>query len=532
MPYYQSLREYMETLEAKDKLLRIPAAVRQETEVCPLYWLQLRGLPEDKLKCFLYEVVIDAKGEKKHRVSLGHYDASREIMALGLMCSSAEINEKWCYAYTHPVEPQIISEGPVQEVIISGSELDKVGLGILPSPVENPGYSGDIRTTNQFITKDPDTGIRNVGTYSGHISGPRSMRWGLSPSHHGNIHIQKARARGSKLEVAIAVGNTPNVVLAATAPLPYGMDELTVAGGLAGEPVKLVKCKTIDLEVPANAEIVIEGEISNDYMEPKAAFGDYPGYICEVENAYAPVIEVKCITHRHNPIFTATTVGFPIPGGSVLGSVSNEVMLYQHLKYQCYIPGIQDVVAKIGSDVLIIQVKKDAPWQPWQVLNAVAGYTPYMGKVTMVVDEDIDPRDDHLLFWALAYRMQPHRDVRVVTHRVPKLDPSIIPPGAKMAERSFPPPSGASAMLIDATRKWAYTPVGLPKKEFMDRALKLWQEGGFPELKLRKPWYGYPLGLWTERDEENARLTVQGEHFKLGEEFKKRRKRIISSSND
>lgn len=532
MGYYNSLREHLDALERKNKLLKIAGPVNLETEVCPLYWLQLRGLPEEKLKCLLYENVRNARGDKCHRVSLGHYDASREIMALGLMCSQEDIKEKWCQAYNHPIAPEIVSEGPVQEVQISGKELDKLGLGILPAPVENPGYSGDVRTTNQFISKDPETGIRNVGTYSGHISGPKSMRWGLSPSHHGGVHLKKARARGLKLEVAIVVGNTPNVALAATAPLPYGMDELALAGGLAGEPVKLVKCKTIDLEVPANAEIVIEGEVSNEYMEPKAAFGDYPGYICEVENAYAPVIDVKCITHRRDPIFTATTVGFPIPNGSVLGSVSNEAMLYQHLKYQCYIPGILDVVMKMASDILVVQIKKDSPWQPWQVLNAISGYTPYMGKVTIVVDEDINPRDDHLLNWALAYRMQPHRDVRIITHRVPKLDPSASPPGAVMAERSFPSPTGASAMLIDATRKWPYTPVGLPKKEFMEKALKMWQEAGFEELKLKKPWHGYPLGRWTSRDEENARLTLQGEHFKLGEEFKKRRKKIEGPSMD
>lgn len=526
MSYYKDLREYLLVLEEKRKLVRIEADVIRETEVTPLYWLQLRGLPEEDLRCFLFEKVRDIKGNRCSRISLGHYDASREIAAIGLQCAPDEIYEKWCQACSRPVPPFIIAEGPVQENVLTGKDLEKAGLGLLPAPVENPGWSGDTRTTNQFITKDPETGIRNVGTYSGHISGTKNIRWGLAPSNHAHTHLQKARQRGQKLQVAIVVGNTPNIALTGAAPLPYGTDELSIAGGLAGEPVKLVRCKTVDLEVPANAEIVIEGEVSNEYMEPKGSFGDYPGYMYEVENAYGHVIDVTCIMHRNDPIFTATTVGFPSPGTSVLGSLTNEAMLYKYLKYDCYIPGIMDVASHINSGYIVVQIKKNSPWEPWQVLNALVGYNPYLCKIAIVVDEDIDPRDYHAVNWALCYSMQPHRDVRIVDHRVPRLDPSAYPPGASMQERTFPGQTGSSAMLIDATRKWPYAPVGLPKKEYMERALKLWQEGGFPRLRLKKPWYGYPLGRWTEQDEKNAELTLKGEHFKLGEEYQRRRKRI------
>lgn len=526
MAYYKDLREYLKTLENKGKLFRIEGEVIRETEVAPLYWLQLRGISEENLKCFLFEKVRDVKGNKCYRISLGHYDASREIAALGLMCSSHEINEKWCQACAKPIPPVIVPEGAVQEIVMKGEELEKVGLGILPAPVENPGWSGDTRTTNQFITKDPETGKRNVGTYSGHISGPKSIRWGLAPSNHAYTHLQKARERGQKLQVAIVVGNTPNIALVASAPFPYGTDELTIAGGLAGQPVELVKCKTVDLEVPANAEIVIEGEVSNEFVEPKASFGDYPGYMYEVENAYGPVIDITCITHRRDPIFTATTVGFPSQGSSVLGGLASESMLYQHLKYNCYIPGVLDVASHISSGYIVVQIKKDNPWQPWQVLNALMGYNPYLCKLAIVVDEDIDPRDYHAVNWALCYSMQPSRDVRIIDHRVPRLDPSAYPPGASMQERTFPGATGSSAILIDATRKWPYAPVGLPRKDYMERALKLWQEGGFPRLNLKKPWYGYSLGRWTEQDERNSELTLKGEHFRLGEEFKKRRKKI------
>ncbi|MDO8637920.1 MAG: UbiD family decarboxylase, partial [Dehalococcoidia bacterium] len=400
---------------------------------------------------------------------------------------------------------------PVQEVIIEGEQLKNIGLGFLPSPVENPGWSGDIRTTNQFVTKDPETGIRNIGTYSGHFSGPATMRWGLSPYHHANTHWEKARALGKKLQVAIVIGALPNIVFAATAPAPYGVDEYTLAGAIAGEPVKLVKCKTVDLEVPATAEYVIEGEVSNEYLEPKVAFGDYPGYVYEVENALGQVIDVTCITHRRNAIFTAQVVGYHLNDTSIQGGLAREAGLYKHLKYDCYIPGVLDVAMPPGggeSNMVVVQIKKSSPWQPWQVLSAIMGYDPGLGKISIVVDEDINPRDPQMINWALSFSMQPHRDIRIVTQRTPNLDASGYPPGASREERRFPSPSGSSAVLIDATRKWPYAPVGMPKKEFMEKALKIWQEANLPRLNLRKPWYGYPLGRWTERDEQNAQLTL------------------------
>ena len=183
-------------------------------------------------------------------------------------------------------------------------------------------------------------------------------------------------------------------------------------------------------------------------------------------------------------------------------------------------PGILDVAFPYsggGRNFCVVQIRKAAPWDPWQVLNAVAGYDPGLAKLAIVVDEDIDPRDPDAVNWALSFSMQPHRDVRIITHRVPGLDPSAYPPGVSVPERRFPSPSGASAMLIDATRKWAYMPAGLPKKEYMEQAIRIWQEEGLSPLSLKNPWHGYHLGHWTEENEEAANLTVAAEHMKLGE---------------
>ena len=174
----------------------------------------------------------------------------------------------------------------------------------------------------------------------------------------------------------------------------------------------------------------------------------------------------------------------------------------------------------------MVQIKKAAPWDPWQVLNAVVGYHSAFWKITIVVDEDVDPRDADTVNWALSFSMQPHKDVRIITHRAASLDPSAYPLGASKEERRFPYPSGASAMLIDATRKWAYMPVGLPKKEYMEQAIKIWEEEGLSPLRLKKPWHGYHLDHWTDEDEEAARLTVAAEHIKLGEIRLQKKKKL------
>jgi 4-hydroxy-3-polyprenylbenzoate decarboxylase len=170
----------------------------------------------------------------------------------------------------------------------------------------------------------------------------------------------------------------------------------------------------------------------------------------------------------------------------------------------------------------VIQIKNTHPSQPWQVLQSAAGFDGLVGKIIVVVDEDVDPRDPDAVNWALSYAMQPHRDARIITGKTPGLDPSAYPPHASIQERSFPSPSGSSALLLDATRKWPYPPVGLPKKEFMETALKIWEEEGLPKLRLRKPWYGYSLGNWTQDDEENARLILEGKYAEVGQKLSER----------
>src|SRR5207245_2179728 len=302
---------------------------------------------------------------------------------------------------------------PVKEEIHGPDEVGREGFGMdeFPVPISTPGYDpAPFVTSGHWVTKDLETGVRNVGNYRGHVKAPNRLGLQLFPTQHEGIHWLKRRERGQDLEAAIVIGAPPTVAMTAVAKLPYGVDEYAVAGALSGEPIELVRCETVDLEVPAHAEIVIEGKIPTRYLP-----------------------------------------------------------------------------------MMVIRLKKRSPAQPSQALLAAAALEPTYGKILIAVDEDIDPYDLDAVMWACSTRMQPHLDVTIIRNRASMLDPSAAPPDAPREQQFFPEPRGASAMLIDATRKWDYPPISLPKEEFMERARRIWEDERLPALSPKTPWFGYPL---------------------------------------
>lgn len=530
MPYYSDLREHLQALDEHGLLVHVKKEIIKETELMPLARLQFRGLPEKERKGFIFENVWDIKKRKYDaRVAVGIYAASREMYALGMRCSPDQIQEKWNRARSSPIEPQVVNSGPVHEEIHMGEELTKEmgGLEALPAPVELPGLSGQIRTTSCFSTKDPETGIRNCGIYSGHIFGQTKILWEIARTNHGFIHWLKAREQGKPLQAAIIIGSTPNLIYSSAAKIPFGTDEFAVAGGIAEQPMRLVKCKTVDLEVPATAEIVVEGEISTKEMEPGNAYGEYTGYMA-IDVKHRPLFHVTAITHRRNPIFDMIVSQMPPSESSKMRQIAFEAVYARFLRVDCNIPGVIDVAMnEMGQDrYCVIRMKKSHPAQVWQALNAIAGYDPRAGKIYIAVDEDIDPRDPDSVIWALSWRMQPQRDTRITHGKAPGLDPSGAPMDAPRQEKEYPGHVGSSAILIDATTKWPYPPVALPKKEYMDRAMEIWTELGLPNLNLRKPWHGYTLGYWPEMYEHDADLVTKGDHHEINKRLEKSRVQI------
>lgn len=522
--YYKGLRDLVEALDQKGKLVRVKAPIVKETELMPLARLQFRGLPEKERKGFLFENVVGVKGRKYDAtVAVGALAGSRQIYALGLQCEVEQINERWAEAQLHPIPPVTVSSAPCQEEVHMGAELEEVGLDALPVPVNTPGFSGTIRTTaSHVITKDIETGIQNCGCYGGKFLANSIIGLAVAPVHHGSIHWMKCRERGIPMHAAIVVGAPPNVAYTSVTDLPYGTDEFSVAGGLAGEPLEMVRAKTVDLEVPAHAEIVIEGEVSIERRVGAASFGEFTGYMCSGSGSRDYHFKVTCITHRRRPMYSVFLSQMPPSESSKVVQIGMEAAYYKHLRYDCNLSGILEVVFPEysgGRMMCIIRMKKRNPSDVWQALTAANGFSAGRAKIIVAVDEDIDPRDPESVNWAIVFRMQPHRDLHVLRGRSGGLDYSSYPPGAPLEERRFPDTLGASSLLIDATLNWPYPPTALPKKEYMDRALELWGELNLGPLTLRKPWYGYSLGCWTEEDEENADLIVKGDYQVVGKKL-------------
>ena len=529
MAYYRDLRDYLKTLESVGKLVRIAAPINKDTELHPIVRLQFRGLPEEQRKGFLFENVTDSKGRRfRMPVVVACVAASRSIYALGMQCGIKQINEKWTNAQVNPIPPVLVKEGPVQQRIMYREDGGE-GLGMLPVPISTPGFdNAPYTTSSNWITKDPDTGIRNVGNYRGQIKAPwRIGCFPASPPQHIRNHWFKHKQRGIPLPAAVVIGVTPNISFASVAKIPYGIDEYAVAGGVAGEPIELVKCKTVDLEVPAHAEIVIEGEIPTDTLEYEGPFGEFPGFMSKRDLTF--FMNVKCMTCRNDPIYEAYISQFPPSESSQLRGIAAENVIFKLLKVDKGLD-IVDVALHESSGAwgyCVISMKKKTSEDPQTVFDALLESYPY-GKMIIIVDDDIDPRDPDAVNWALSFRMQPSRDVRIEKAQTMSLDHSLVSPFEETTrDPTFIKKVDASVLMIDSTRKWPYPPISLPAKPYMERAVTLWKELGLPPLPdLKKPWFGYTLGYRDEDLEKEADLAVTGDYYLTAEKWATRRKKV------
>ena len=531
MSYYKDLREYIQALEEKGKLIRIKGEINKDTELHPLVRLQFRGLPEEERKAFLFENVVDSRGRRYEgkRVAVSVLGASREIYAIGMMCPTEEIGSRWTEAQLHPIDPRMVADGPVhEEVHVGETLLEHGGLDEFPIPISTPGFDiAPYMSSPYWVSKDPENHIRNVGTYRTHVKAPTrtGIYWGNLKQGVG-IHWNKCKKLGIPLEAAIIIGAAPNIGFVSVAKLPQDVDEFTVAGGIAGEPVELVKCKTVDLEVPATAEIVIEGLITTREMEPEAPFGEAPGYMGD--RTMMPYFTITGITHRKDPIWQSFISQYAPSESSKIKQIAWENNIYKYLRFDCNLLNVLAVASheetSVGAGLVVIQTKNDDQAKVWEALETCAKVS--LGtKIIVAVDEDIDPRNNDMVHWVMATRMQPHEDCRIVEGLGLGKDISLIRPGVRQKQNvphEFLPKS--SRLLVNATMKWPYLPVSLPKREFMERALALWQREGLPDLELKEPWWGYSLGYWTEEYEAQARAAVKGEYYRTGEDFAKKRR--------
>jgi UbiD family decarboxylase len=331
-----------------------------------------------------------------------------------------KFNDAWLHTLDNLSPPEIISSGAVQEVTIGDSEID---AGVLPISRHFEQDAGRYIGSGVLVCKDPDTGVRNLSFQRLQLKGPN--RFGASLHSRGHIweHLQRAEARGQNLEVAVVIGAHPAVYLAAAAKVAMEVDEYDIAGGLLGRPLDLVKCKTIDIEVPAEAEIVLEGEILSDEHEDEGPYGEYTGYA--TSRSTRNLFVVKAITRRTEPIFLDI-----IPGYStehlLLGRSAKEAQVFHRLKE--VVPNLKAInYPRSGTHFhAYLSLHKTAEGQARHALMLLFGLDSYV-KFAVAVDDDIDVFNEEQVLWAIATRFQADTDA----FTVPKvfcnrLDPSSV----------------------------------------------------------------------------------------------------------
>jgi 4-hydroxy-3-polyprenylbenzoate decarboxylase len=363
--------------------------------------------------------------------------------------------------------PKTVRDAACHEIVDREGTLDS-----LPILKCWPDDGGRYITFPLVFTKDPETGMRNIGTYRMQVYDGRTtgMHW---QRHKGGAqHYRVAERLGRRLEVAVSLGAEPVLPYCATAPMPEGLDELLLAGFLARRRIELVKCVTVDLEVPASSHIVLEGYVEPGERRREGPFGDHTGLYSQPDDF--PVFHLTCITRRRKPTYLTTIVGIPPMEDAYLGLASERIFLPMIRKTLPEIVDMHFPAEGIFHNLVIVSIDKRYPGHARKIMNAFWGLGQLMfSKVIVVVDKDVDVHDPRQVVWIVGTHMDPLRDVQMTKGPVDDLDDAADLPayGGKMG--------------IDATRKWAsegYTrswPARLQTTEAAaGRALEIWDKLG------------------------------------------------------
>jgi 4-hydroxy-3-polyprenylbenzoate decarboxylase len=333
--------------------------------------------------------------------------------------------------------PKTVKDAPCQEVVNRDGTLDD-----LPILTCWPGDGGPFITLPLVFTRDPETGTRNIGVYRMQVFDGRTtgMHW---QRHKGGAqHYRVAERLGRRLEVAVALSPEPILAYCATAPMPEGLDELLLGGFLSRRRIEVVKCVTVDLEVPASSHIVLEGYVEPGERRREGPFGDHTGFYSQPDDY--PVFHLTCVTRRSRPTYLTTIVGIPPMEDYYLGLASERIFLPMIRKTVPEIVDMHFPAEGIFHNLVIVSIDKRYPGHARKIMNAFWGLGQLMfSKTIVVVDKDVNVHDVGEVAWIVGTHMDPLRDVQMTRGPVDDLDDAADLPafGGKMG--------------IDATRKWA-----------------------------------------------------------------------------
>ncbi len=446
---YRDLREFIEVLETRGLLKRVKAEVDPVLEIAEINDRVVKaGGP-----AILFE---NPKGAKFPCVV--NLFGSFERMKLALKVDSLDDIGKEILEFLEPeiptnliqklkalpklkrlsdFLPKYVKSGPCKEVIVR----DNPSLDILPVLKTWPQDGGRFITLPLVFTKDPETEERNCGMYRMQVydSKTTGMHWHMHKD--GARHYRKAESMGKRLEVAVAIGADPAVMYSATAPLPEGIDEMLFAGFLRKSPVELVKCETVDLEVPANAEVVLEGYCEPGERRIEGPFGDHTGYY-SLQDEF-PVFHITCITHRRDAIYPATIVGKPPMEDCFIAKATERIFLPLMKKQLPEIVDINLPIEGVFHNIAIVSIDKRYPGHARRVMYALWGMGQMsFTKMIVVVDKWVDVQDPSEVVWRIGNNVDPRRDVVILEGPLDVL------------EHASPLPAYGGKMGIDATKKW------------------------------------------------------------------------------
>ncbi|MBQ7498583.1 MAG: menaquinone biosynthesis decarboxylase [Selenomonas sp.] len=451
---YKDLREFMAELESRGLLKRVKTEVDPELEITEIVDRISKG-PAEKNVAILFEnvkgskmpVLINAFGSYE-RMALGLgveklddiADELREMLKLPYV----SLQNKMSVVTMIPMIkravnfPKYVKSAPCQEVV----ETENPNLDEIPILKCWPEDGGPFVTLPLVFTKNPKTGKRNVGMYrlQKYDSRTTGMHWHIHKNGAENYRDMEA-AGGEKIECAVAIGTDPVLTYAATAPLPRDIDEMVFAGFLRHKSVEMVKCKTVDIEVPATAEIILEGYVLPHESRIEGPFGDHTGYY-SLADEY-PVFHITAITHRENPIYFATVVGRPPMEDAYLAKATERIFLPL---LQQMLPEVKDInmpIEGVFHDCCIVSIKKQFPMHARKVMHALWGMGQMMNvKMIIVVDDHVDVQDYAQVAWRVFNNIDADHDLEIVHGPLDVLD------------HSSPMAKWGAKLGIDATKTW------------------------------------------------------------------------------
>lgn len=478
---FTDLRQFTAFLEQQGRLKHITAEVDKDWELaCVARWVIESFPPHEQ-----FALQFDKVTHSSDPVVVGLY-SSYEMYAMALETTAERLLTRWSAALGEPIAPKRIETGPVKEIVKRNRD---VNLHDLPVPVWTPGRdAGPYIPSASVITKDPESGIQNMGVYRVQVQD--SQRTGLffgTERQHGAIHYARHCRQNKPMPIAIVIGGPPAVHFAAAAKTAYGIDELEVAGGLCGSAIEVVAAETVDLLVPAHADYVIEGFVPPSDRSLEGPFGEALGYVNLA--APAPVVNVSAICQRQDPLFHGYVQQLPPSEGHIVWEMGVLGPLWYYLREKMGLDTIQDLAIVRGSagvSMLAVQLKLGRSYETSQIAQALSAIN-FGQKLILLVDEDIDIRDLETLQWALSTRVDPGHDVQhfpnVTTYQ---LDPSTLTALKTDWDNIPPPPYSSSMTIIDATLKCDTPEVSLPSETYMSQVRDHWSRYGLPPLSPRR----------------------------------------------